>query len=1060
MFNNMNDGEQSAALNINHFLVNRLSRRSEKQRAATYAIETNPASALLKAFDLRLQCMRAVSAAKFSAGTTIHDPTQAQKVMDDIKALAKKKGISDLRALHAIEQLFCQQMTLAECVQAPYHDIWGKSYLTAVSHQQRLNNAYWQLRNIHRSHTLPIDVDEKNVDYTADDVLGLARKIIEYTNTQVFDVLLESGEDLFDAVMNEAFSDAFEKMLVVYMTPSASRASHQTIQQTVEELGRLKYPLLGRMPRTVLPVIAAYLPSEALLAFGKINKAYEEVVDLVLFSRHDPESIACHGSRISAQRARFCSNPMSHSSVFVEATKRSLTSPKSGIHHKLEALVFLAEQKQLIKPMPDSLMTHLSRGSNFHVLLRVATQDQKTRVFNEIISTIYSKQLDNQLIKSLSQVAPYVDYKQILKGIGLSAHVDLSSWSAGQALQALSILIPYTKTDDIRSTFRKAFFRFDADVWSGESILRVLSKLGPHVTQDDISEAIDHIITSVTRYPLSENSAAVHREALKTFSVLGPRATTEKCGTLFDRVIVPNLAYDQIENRSEACQALLAIVPCVDEAKLSDITNAVIRMLRNLDAAWVDSWVAPYGLKVLSAVAQRTKCTVDRAQIIDTALSKLEALPGSAGLNREIFPAACDLLIENAASLSEPQMLILIETICSSLAIVNLAIGERFAALCALKALAAVKTYEMSVIERVLFSLRHADESVQAAARKTFTAIVTHAKQEQLHEIVDMLQEGNSPLFPATICDVFPIIASRMEDKTKIRAMIDKSLSRIDENAYQYLQAEALQMLSKLVMCLDDKAYIDGLINKTRVMFQEYQERHTRRLTPHVILQVRVSLVLHTKDEVQIHRFISDGLSYLGNLSDSYTVNHATQKGILNGFSSVVPYVVDEAQIAAIIDIFLEKSEWHVAGLDVCSQLAHRVQQEKAVLIIQRIVRPSLENTASFIRREALHTFLEIAIHHESMIDDFIDIVISKYLCESSSPEDYTHGLDMLSQLMVKSAYGYQRLAAQRATPIAGMPGETWSVLFDLYTETHDLSKQNDADYSQDEASSLKNAAI
>lgn len=171
--------------------------------------------------------MKAVVAAKFPINKPIEDPEQVVRVIASIRKIAEEKGLTNLAA---IERLFYQNIVLAERIQAPYyHLIWRKSYQTGVNNQRLIDNAYQQLRGIVRTFNVPATVDSEKTCFESNDVLSLAREVIQYASKMMTDVLAEA-EQLSNNVLQEAFSDAFEKMLAVYMTPSCLSRSKENIQ--------------------------------------------------------------------------------------------------------------------------------------------------------------------------------------------------------------------------------------------------------------------------------------------------------------------------------------------------------------------------------------------------------------------------------------------------------------------------------------------------------------------------------------------------------------------------------------------------------------------------------------------------------------------------------------------------------------------------------------------------------------------------------------------------------------------------------------------------------------
>lgn len=207
--------------------------RLKKQVIAQQAIVTSPASKLLQAFDLRFQCMKAVAAAKFPINKPIEDPAQVVRVMASIRKIAEEKGITNL---DAIERLFHQNIVLAERIQAPYyHVIWRTTYQDGVNTQRLINNAYKQLCYIVQISELPIIIDSEKTCFESNDVLSLAREVIQFASKMIIDALADAKQ-FSSVVLQEEFFDTFEKMLAVYMTPSYLSESKENIQQMIQDI--------------------------------------------------------------------------------------------------------------------------------------------------------------------------------------------------------------------------------------------------------------------------------------------------------------------------------------------------------------------------------------------------------------------------------------------------------------------------------------------------------------------------------------------------------------------------------------------------------------------------------------------------------------------------------------------------------------------------------------------------------------------------------------------------------------------------------------------------------
>lgn len=222
--------DDTAALKIQGFFA---SYRVKKHEVAKQAMETNPASKLLQAFDLRFQCMKAVAAAKFPINKPIEDPAQVDRVITNIREIAEKKDICDP---DVIERIFRQNILLAERIQASYYyTIWPKSYKSAVNNQRLVDSAYAQLRSIAQTFNLPIVYRLDNAGYTSQDVLSLAREVIQYASNMIINALTEP-EYLSNSIVQQELSVAFENILALYMTPGRLSESKENIQQMMHEI--------------------------------------------------------------------------------------------------------------------------------------------------------------------------------------------------------------------------------------------------------------------------------------------------------------------------------------------------------------------------------------------------------------------------------------------------------------------------------------------------------------------------------------------------------------------------------------------------------------------------------------------------------------------------------------------------------------------------------------------------------------------------------------------------------------------------------------------------------
>lgn len=222
--------KNEAALKIQSFFG---SYRLKKQVIAQQVVASSPASKLLQAFDLRFQCMRAVAAAKFPINKPIEDPAQVTRVIASIRKIAEEKGITNL---DAIERLFHQNIVLAERIQAPYYYmIWRTTYQDGVNTQRLINNAYKQLCDLVQTSDLPIIVDSEKTYFESNDILSLAREVIQFASKTIIDVLADA-EQFSSVVLQEEFSDTFEKMLSVYMSPRFLSKSKENIPIMIQDI--------------------------------------------------------------------------------------------------------------------------------------------------------------------------------------------------------------------------------------------------------------------------------------------------------------------------------------------------------------------------------------------------------------------------------------------------------------------------------------------------------------------------------------------------------------------------------------------------------------------------------------------------------------------------------------------------------------------------------------------------------------------------------------------------------------------------------------------------------
>jgi len=212
----------------------------KKKMTSQQAITNSPYTQLLRALDLRFQCMRAVAAAKFPIQKPIADKEQVERVIQSVKELAEASGISDLET---IADLFKHNIALAENIQSSYyHLIWTKSHSKTRDMQQLTTNAYTQLQYIIRVYNLPIEYEQEKTAYTSTDVLALARNIIQYANLMIIKALVHPATQKLNPHAQRDFVDDLEKILSNYMTPTQLSDSDEQINLLAESIMRCSIP--------------------------------------------------------------------------------------------------------------------------------------------------------------------------------------------------------------------------------------------------------------------------------------------------------------------------------------------------------------------------------------------------------------------------------------------------------------------------------------------------------------------------------------------------------------------------------------------------------------------------------------------------------------------------------------------------------------------------------------------------------------------------------------------------------------------------------------------------
>lgn len=164
--------------------------------------------------------MRAVAAAKFPINKPIEDSAQVARVIQGVQILEEEIGISNLAA---VADLFRHNISLAESIQAPYyHNIWRKTDLGTRDMQQLLNGAYVQLQQLVITHHLPISCDQEKTYFTSEEVLDLARNIIQHASRTIIKAVKNPA---ITTIAPEELAEVIEKMLANYMNPSSLMGS-------------------------------------------------------------------------------------------------------------------------------------------------------------------------------------------------------------------------------------------------------------------------------------------------------------------------------------------------------------------------------------------------------------------------------------------------------------------------------------------------------------------------------------------------------------------------------------------------------------------------------------------------------------------------------------------------------------------------------------------------------------------------------------------------------------------------------------------------------------------
>lgn len=220
-----------AALKIQGFFM---AHRLKKQTALHQIIADSPNLQLLQAIHLRFQCMRAVAAAKFPLSKPLEDKEQIARVISGVTKLAKETGITNL---DAVAQVFEYNIMLSTMIQVPYYDlIWRKSHLDTRDIQKLINHAYTQLQQLVLSLNVPIDCPPEKSEHSPEEVLALARDIIQYASKTIIEILANPTRQELHAISQGEFAAVIEGMLANYMTPTILTRSKDAIDLLAQKM--------------------------------------------------------------------------------------------------------------------------------------------------------------------------------------------------------------------------------------------------------------------------------------------------------------------------------------------------------------------------------------------------------------------------------------------------------------------------------------------------------------------------------------------------------------------------------------------------------------------------------------------------------------------------------------------------------------------------------------------------------------------------------------------------------------------------------------------------------
>lgn len=223
--------ENDAALKIQVFFI---AHRLKKETALHQIIADSPNSQLLQAIHLRFQCMRAVAAAKFPLSKPLEDKEQIARVISGVTKLAKETGITNL---DAVAQVFQHNIMLSTMIQVPYYDlIWRRTHNGTRDIQKLVNHAYAQLQQLALSRNVPIEGLQDKPNYTPEELLALARDIIQYASKTIIEILANPTRQELHAISQGEFAAVIEELLANYMTPTILARSKDAIDLLAQKM--------------------------------------------------------------------------------------------------------------------------------------------------------------------------------------------------------------------------------------------------------------------------------------------------------------------------------------------------------------------------------------------------------------------------------------------------------------------------------------------------------------------------------------------------------------------------------------------------------------------------------------------------------------------------------------------------------------------------------------------------------------------------------------------------------------------------------------------------------